>query len=113
MKIISSPISKETILKKYNHFFERLIKAVIDIKKEIIVVDGELHVDLEEVLLGKGSKQEDIWGFNLYLKESRDRQIEYTALINIRPAVNNKGMEIENLQIRKKIKETVHKLIVG
>jgi len=112
MKIISTPISRRTVLKEYSHYFRKLIKAVVDIKKQIIAIDAELHADLEALLLEKGSKQEDLWGINLYLEEEKDEQIEYTALINIRPSLNNKWMEVEDPQIREKIKDIVNRLIV-
>ena len=111
MKIISEPISKKEILKKYNHFFKNMIKAVVDLKKEVIALDGELHADLEELLIENNSKQEDLWGINLYPKKPLKERIEYTALINIRPSQNNSGMEVESAKVRKKIEKIVNKLI--
>lgn len=34
--------------------YGKLVKAVIDIKKDILVVDAEMHSDQEEVLLKTG-----------------------------------------------------------
>jgi len=113
MKIISTPISRRTVLKECSHYFRKLIKAVVDIKKQIIAIDAELHADLEALLLEKGSKQEDLWGINLYLEKEKDEQIEYTALINIRPSLNNKWMEVEDPRIREKIKDIVNRLIIN
>jgi len=39
---------------------------VLDIHKKIMVVDAELHSDEEAYLLAHGSKQQDLWGINLY-----------------------------------------------
>ncbi|MEM5810051.1 MAG: DUF5674 family protein [Candidatus Aenigmatarchaeota archaeon] len=111
MKIIKKTISKSIILKKYNHFFKTMIKAVVDIEKEIIALDAELHADLESLLIKMGCNQKDLWGINLYLKKEKDNWIEYTALINIRPASGNSGMEIESRRIREKINKIVYKLI--
>lgn len=111
MKIISESISKEEILRKYNHFFKNMIKAVVDLKKEIIALDAELHADLEELLIENGSRQEDLWGINLYPEKPFEERIEYTALINVRPSQGNPGMEVENAKIKKKIEEMVSKLI--
>ncbi len=112
MKIVSRSIPKKEILKKHNHFFRSMIKAVVDLKKEIIALDGELHADLEALLIEKDSRQEDLWGINLYLEKPLKERIEYTALINIRPSQDNPSMEIENTRIRKKIGEVVNKLII-
>jgi len=89
-----------------------MIKAVVDLKKEIIALDGELHADLEALLIEKDSRQENSWGINLYLEKPLKERIEYTALINIRPSQDNPAMEIENTRIRKKIGELVNKLII-
>jgi len=89
-----------------------MIKAVVDLKKEIIALDGELHADLEALLIEKDSRQENLWGINLYLEKPSKERIEYTALINIRPSQDNPSMEIENTRIRKKIGELVNKLII-
>ena len=111
MKIISIPITRKMVLRKYNHFFRKVIKAVVDIERQIIALDAELHTDLEESLLEKGSKQENLWGVNLYLEEEKDRRIEYTALTNIRPALGNKGMEVGSPNRRDKIRRVVNRLI--
>jgi len=112
LKIVSRSIPKKEILKKHNHFFRSMIKAVVDLKKEIIALDGELHADLEALLIEKDSRQENLWGINLYLEKPSKERIEYTALINIRPSQDNPSMEIENTRIRKKIGELVNKLII-
>ena len=46
--------------------FERLVKAVVDIEREIMVVDSGLHADEEFYLLENGSLQKDLWGINLH-----------------------------------------------
>ncbi|MBS3742225.1 MAG: hypothetical protein KGY74_08905 [Candidatus Cloacimonetes bacterium] len=112
MKLISKPISKQEIIKYHNTFFETMIKAVVDIEKEIIAIDAELHADLEAHLLEKGSDQKDLWGINLYLQQKKENRLEYTALINIRPAQNNPDMEIQSEDIKNKINKIVNKLIL-
>lgn len=112
MKIISEPTKKEEILKKYNHFFKNMIKAVVDLEKEIIALDSELHADLEGLLIEAGSRQENLWGINFYLEKPLKERIEYTALINIRPSQDNPGMEVGNVKTRKKIEKIVNILII-
>lgn len=112
MKIISKPVSRNTVLKKYNHFFKTVIKAAVDIEKKIIAVDAELHADLETHLIKKGSSQKEIWGVNLYLQKEKNEWIEYTALINIRPSLKNSSMQIIDPEIRKKIKRIIQGLII-
>jgi len=111
MKILTTPTPKQTIVENYNKFFKTMIKAVVDIRKEIMAINGELHADLEYLLLDNSSQQEDLWGINLFLSKEKKDWIEYTALINIRPSMDNRSMEVEDPQIREKIKDIVYRLI--
>ncbi|MFH1540479.1 MAG: DUF5674 family protein [Elusimicrobiota bacterium] len=111
MKIIEVKIKKSELIEKYLNCFKTIIKAVVDIEKKIISVDAELHADLEALLLENGSKQENLWGINLYPFKEKTDFVEYTALINIRPSQNNRSMEIESAEIREKIKIIIDKQI--
>jgi hypothetical protein len=46
-----------------------LVKAVVDIKK-IMMIGAKLHADEEALLLEQGSRQQDLWGINLYPERS-------------------------------------------
>ena len=67
-------------------FFEDMVKYVVDVERGVLAVGGEMHSDAEQVLLEDGSRQADLWGANYYPGRGREECIEYTALINIRPA---------------------------
>ena len=47
MKLISEPIDLKELETMAENFFGNLVKAVVDIQKEIMVVDAELHADQE------------------------------------------------------------------
>ncbi|MDO8735016.1 MAG: DUF5674 family protein [Elusimicrobiota bacterium] len=111
MKIIETKIKKSELIKKYLSYFKTVAKVVVDIEKEIIAVDAELHSDLEAYLLENGSEQENLWGINLYPFKNKTDFIEYTALINIRPHQYNSSMEVENRKIKAGIRKIVDKLI--
>jgi len=91
--------------------FGSLVKAVVDVKKGIMAVDGELHSDEEALLLGKGSQQKDLWGINIYPKIKNDDWIEFDSMINLRPSLQNLSRGVDNLDIRRKIRKIVNKLI--
>jgi len=112
MILIEEQIVLEKLSQQVQTGFSDLIKIVVDTEKEIIAADAELHADLEELLLSKGSGQEFLWGANLYPTKSGDDFIEYTAFINIRPALNNRSMEIEDDEIRQKVKYIINNLIL-
>ncbi|MFH0948530.1 MAG: DUF5674 family protein [Elusimicrobiota bacterium] len=111
MEIVDKKITKSELVRKFLNYFETVSKAVVDIEKEIIAIDAELHSDLEAYLLENGSEQENLWGINFYPFKNKTDFIEYTALINIRPHQDNRSMEVENPEIKEKIKKIVDKLI--
>jgi len=88
-----------------------MIKIVVDINREIIALGGEMHADAEEVLLNDGSKQEDLWGANIFPDREKDKRIRYDSLINIRPSQNNTSLEIQNEGLKSKVIEIINKLI--
>ena len=111
MKLVEKSISLEDLKKKSFRMFGGLVKAVVDIKKEIMVVDAAMHADEEKCLLDNGSKQDDLWGINLYPELSGIDFIEFDSVINLRPRLNNFSRVIENKEIRKKIIKIVNKLV--
>ncbi|MBM4177442.1 hypothetical protein FJ208_01410 [Candidatus Gribaldobacteria bacterium] len=93
--------------------FNNLVKAVVDIEKEIMVVDAELHADAYSFLIENGSLPKNLWGINIYpaQKERIEDFIEFDSMINLRPNEGNMSRDVENEEIRKKIKQIVDKLI--
>ena len=114
MKIITPsstlPLSELTIMAET--LFGNFVKAVVDIEKNIMMLDAELHADLESMLLEQGSDQENLWGINFYPEVSGDDFIEFDSMINVRPSANNRSRSVENVDIQKKIRVLVEKLIV-
>jgi Protein of unknown function (DUF5674) len=92
-------------------FFGDMVKYVVDVERRIAAVGGQLHADAEQLLLEAGSQQEDLWGANYYLGRGPDDCIEYTALINIRPAQGNRSMLIADDAIRARVREITFALI--
>jgi len=112
IKIIKTTIKKSELLKIASEEFGDVIKAVIDVKQEIMAIGGELHSD-EEVLLieQENSKRENTWGINIYPKRSGRAFIEFDSMINLKPVFGNRSRDVESAQIKKKIKAIIKKLI--
>lgn len=91
--------------------FEDMVKYAVDVKLGTAAVGGELHADEEALLLEHGSRQEDLWGANYYPGKGEDGCIEYTSLINIRPAQGNRSMVIEDDSVRERVREITFELI--
>jgi hypothetical protein len=91
--------------------FHDMVKYVIDVRQRRIAIGGELHADGEKLLLESGSRQQDVWGANYYPGKGPEGCIEYTALINIRPAEDNRAMEIADESLRQTVREITFELI--
>jgi len=92
-------------------YFEDMVKYVVDVERGVIGLGGEMHADAEQLLLEKGSRQADLWGANYYPGRGRDGCIEYTALINIRPAQGNRSMEILDPVLRQRVRDLTWALV--
>ena len=111
MEIITNKVSVVKLKEMASKMFGNLIKAVVDIEKEIMAIDGELHADEQALLLENGSKQENLWGINMYPDNSSEDFIEFDSVINIRPSQQNRSREVDNPEIKKKILQIVSKLV--
>lgn len=111
MKIIKDKIDIKILTKMASSQYGSLVKAVVDVDREIMVIDGNMHADEEALLLSDGSKQEDLWGINIYPEMTTDDWIEFDSIINLRPAEKNFSRGVENPKIRGKIVEIVNKLV--
>ena len=111
VKIIIEPVSLADLKAMAQDGFGNLVKAVVDVDREIMAVDGELHADEEALLLENGSQQKNLWGINIYPELEGADRIEFDSLINIRPAQGNRSRGIDHMEIREKIIQIVHKLI--
>jgi hypothetical protein len=110
MRIISDAISIEDLTTMATARFGDLVKAVVDVEREIMAIDGELHSDEEALLLENGALQRNLWGINIY-PESEDDWIEFDSIINIRPSQNNRSRGVDDAAIREKITNIVLKLV--
>ena len=82
MIILNQKIKKEALkdIEQETYFAELfMVKAVVDIDKELLAVNAELHSDLEEMLLQQGSNQSSLYGINIYYDIG---EIEFDSLIN-------------------------------
>jgi len=109
--LIEKEISMDNLKRMALESFGDMVKAVVDIEKGIMAVGGELHADAEVVLLKNGSKQEDLWGINIYPELSIDNAIEFSSLINIKPLQGNRSMDIKDEYIKERIKRIFNKLV--
>jgi len=97
-------ISVKELSEMAEKMYGNLVKAVVDLKKGILVVDAEMHADQEQFLLEHGSQQDDLWGINLYPEHyGTDGFVEFDSMINIRPRQNNRSRSVEDADTQAKI----------
>ena len=108
IQIVRDKISKKELEELAKEFYVEMVKGVVDIERGIIALGGEWHMDANEVLIKDGSLQPNLWGFNVYVG---DKRVEYVSLINIRPAQNNRTLEVEDSLIRQKMYAIINSLI--
>ena len=112
MEIISKKISRDELNQMDSGYFEDKIKAVVDIEKQIIGVDAELHADIEGAFIEEGSELRNLWGINFLADEDEIEEfVKFDSLINIHPKQNNRSRDVEDENIRNKILEAVEKWI--
>lgn len=111
MQIVDKKIKLAKLKLMAEAKFGNLVKAVVDVENKTMAVDGELHADEEAALLGRGSKQENLWGINIYPGETDENRIEFDSMINLRPGQKNLSRGVDDFAVRKKIIEIVNKLI--
>ncbi len=106
-------LSPEVLRRLVADGFEDMVKYVVDVKRGVIAIGGELHADAEKVLIEDGSSQPDLWGANFHPSRPPEKRIVYTSLINIRPRAGNRGMELLDPDLRRRVRELSERLILG
>jgi hypothetical protein len=109
MKVITATLTQDELATMAVAMFGNMVKAVVDIDRELVAVDAELHSDLEALLLEGGSQQKSLWGINLYPDLPGDELVEFDSLINVRPSQGNRTRGVESGETRKHILAVVQK----
>ncbi len=111
MEIITQVITLARLREMAGGKFGDMVKAVVDVEKGIMAVDGELHADEEELLLVNGSKQANVWGINIYPDAGLGDWIEFDSMTNLRPSQGNRRRGVEDPEARQRIVEIVSRLV--
>ncbi len=113
MFIITVPLNVGDLKNMADKMFGTIVKAVVDIDRRIVAIDGELHSDEEGLLLESGSLQEHLWGINLLPEFDKDSAdfIEFDSMINVRPSQGNITRGVEDPGIQKVIISIINEWI--
>ena len=107
IRILKEPISLPEVAALAKDQFGAMIKAAVDVEREVLALGGELHCDEEALLLEDGSEQGHVWGINIYPEKSAADRVEF----DVRPSQNNRSRGVENPETRERILRIVSKLI--
>ena len=91
--------------------FGDMVKAVVDLRLGVMLLDADLHADQEAELLASGSAQADLWGINLYPDLPEPDWIEFDSMINLRPSFGNRSRGVDDAATREAIVELVGRLV--
>ncbi len=111
IEIVRARVTQEYLGNKAKELFGDMIKAVVDTRRRIMAVGGELHADEERALLDDGSQQADLWGVNLYTELPHPDWVEFDSMINLRPNQGNRTRGVEDASIRARITEIIEELV--
>jgi hypothetical protein len=106
-----TPLSLEDLREMAAGGFGGLVKAVVDLEREMMLASAELHADEEAELLATGSRQQDLWGINLYPDLPDDEWIEFDSMINLRPSFGNRTRGVDDPATREKIVALLERLV--
>lgn len=111
VRILRSSIPRDELTSIAEEQFGDMVKAVVDVRRRLMAIGGELHSDEEAQLIDDGSSQQDLWGINLYPREAGEEWIEFDSVINIRPSQGNRSRGVDDPVRRGSIIEIVTTLI--
>lgn len=111
LRILTAPVTRSELARLAELGFGDMVKAVVDVRRSVMAIGGELHSDEEAALLDEGSTQKDLWGINLYPGEPGDGLIEFDSMINVRPSQGNRSRDVEDEAVREAIREVVARWI--
>lgn len=103
MKILKTPVTRDVLKEMAVESFGDMVKAVVDVDRQVIAIDAELHSDLEAMLLTDGSSQKDLWGINFYPDLHGDDFLEFDSMINMRPSQGNMSRGVDDEEVRRMI----------
>jgi hypothetical protein len=103
MKILEKRMTLDELRSIASDTFGDMVKAVVDVDRRLVALDAELHSDLEALFLDNGSRQQDLWGINLYPLMAGDDFLEFDSMINMRPSQGNMSRGVEDGALRQTI----------
>jgi len=91
--------------------FRDFVKGVVDLRRSVLLLDADMHADQEAALLAEGSRQQDLWGINLYPQLEAPDWLEFDSMINLRPSFGNRSRGVDDAVTRDAIATLIATLV--
>ncbi len=88
-----------------------IVKSVVDIERGIMAVGGDLHAEMKELLIAKGSVAKDLWGVRIHFWGTLEESLEFVSQINYRPSDGNASLHIRDVFVCGTIRRVMERLI--
>lgn len=109
--LIDKPIPRTRLIEIAEEQFGDMVKAVVDVEKNLMAIGGGLHVDEESFLLERGSTQDNLWGINIHPTRDLPEMVVFDSVINIRPRQDNPSRYVEDSAVRERVIAVVGDLV--
>jgi hypothetical protein len=107
----ADPVGLDELRQMAKARFGDMIKAVVDLRRGVMLLDADLHADQEAELLAEGSAQQDVWGINIYPDLPEAEWLEFDSMINLRPSFGNRSRGVDDPSTRDAIVQLVRRLV--
>ena len=107
----TDPISMEELRRLAAGRFGDMVKAVVDLKRGLMLLDADMHADQEAELLSEGAARKDLWGISLYPDMPDADWLEFDSMINLRPSFGNRSRGVDDPAARAAITALVTRLV--
>ena len=111
--IVRRKLAPEKLVEIVQNNHEEMAKVDVDIERRILSIGGEWHSEGEELLVQDGSKSTDVWGTNLYPWKVPHERVVYHLLINLKPVLGHREMEIKDAALQKRIRGVINELLLA
>jgi hypothetical protein len=107
LRLIREPLGAESVKELAEALGDR-VRVAVDVARGVVAAGAEFHADCEELLLDDGSESDDVWGLD-YLPASRE--IAFESLINIKPQVGNRTVDVQDPTVRGRAEGIVRRML--
>lgn len=111
IKILEDKIKIEEVKELAKSWYGQMIKGSVDIERRLVALGGDYHIKSCKLLVADGSRDENVWGFNIRFGNDNSSELEFDSFINIKPKFGNSSRLLSDPQIIFKATEIIKEFI--